>query len=642
MESMEIHTPPQFPLSILTASLICLLSGCDDGGGEITPSSPADAGVSVCDQPLAEAHGVAVFRCPDGTRLGLRFESGVEVNGVGPALELDGRLHPPTDWPEALWRTNGDTVEGKFPAAGALPAMVYRARLGPQRVDLTVEIPPGDDVAFDGVDVVYAKGDEMGARLLGSAPEEWAAFPKDDGPFIAPRTGADRPLEQLVFGEDSALHIGPMKPGGGLTIGLDADARPDSVGLRATLRVPSRVVAPNAFSLTVELRAGPRPEPLLADYASSRVGPERRQTAGWGWRSGPRFGDRADLVLVSTQAAALSVNVAPYPHIIIDGRWYRSLGAWRPNEGFSDGFAQVVEIISPARFGLRWPLLHAEPASGVAEAHPDWIIEGDCPRAPCTLVNPRLPAVQETLRGEANRLFDQGVSLVIVSGLDALADPRGRQRVPDILPTYSQAGLEADSSVALAGGRTAFAAIPGLVGACAAATTEDDCPGRPSDADALRHQAHGLATRWHHNALAPLDPGPVHVDGLPRGIARQWAAIGALGGGWYLLGDDATNIEPGARETFFQPLDAGAVNAAQPRFQLGDDPPSVWMSDTTLAVFNWTDTPKTWRVSADAADAFDTMRDVFDPEQVHSMDVGDVFEIPPDDVLFFIRQDPPD
>ena len=449
MESMEIYIPQQIGHFTLISTLICLLCSCDDGDGSVAVGDPPDGGLPECNQPLADAHGISILRCPDGTRLGIRFENGVSLDGVGPALEMDGQLHPPTDWPEALWRTTGDTVEGQFPATATLPAMTYRVSLRPAQLDLTVELPPGDDVTFDAVDVIYAKGGGMGVQLDETPPDAWRTFAAEGGPFPAPRSGVERASEQLIYATGAALHIGSAKPGLGLSIALDPDARRDAVGLRATLRTPIRVVAPNAFSVSVELRAGPDGGPLLAAYAAGRNAPERRQKAGWGWRSGPRFGDRADLVLMSTHASALVANDLPAPHLILDGRWYETLGTWRPNAGFPGGFPELAEVISPARFGIRWPLLHTEPSSGVATAHPDWMIDGLCEGVPCPLVDPALPAVQETLRGEANRLFDQGVALVIVSGLEAVADPRRRQRVPDILPTYSQAGLEGLPNVAL-------------------------------------------------------------------------------------------------------------------------------------------------------------------------------------------------
>jgi hypothetical protein len=252
------------------------------------------------------------------------------------------------------------------------------------------------------------------------------------------------------------------------------------------------------------------------------------------------------------------------------------------------------------------------------------------------MINPSLPAVQDTLRGEANKLYDKGVSVIAVSGLTALARPRARHAVAEALPTFALAGLEAHPGAALRAGRTAFAPVSAVSGACVAPTAEDDCPGAMADPGALSTQAFALATRWHHDHIAPLDPGPIHVDGLPRSKARQWATVGAVAGGWYLLGDDATAIEPGALEVFLAPLDAKAVVAAQPVYGDGDTPPSEWMSETTLAVFNWTDAPLTWTISPAATAQFTTMRSVFDAESTVSMDAGLTLDVPPNDVLFFV------
>jgi len=113
--------------------------------------------------------------------------------------------------------------------------------------------------------------------------------------------------------------------------------------------------------------------------------------------------------------------------------------------------------------------------------------------------------------------------------------------------------------------------------------------------------------------------------------------LAAVSGGWYLLGDDATNIDPSARDIFFKPLEADAVVSARPTLDLQDTPPSIWMSDSTLAIFNWSPAPTTWRVSAAVAAAFETMHNVFDPEVSYSMDLDTPLEIPADDVLFLIR-----
>ena len=637
LESIEIRTPPQFLCALWTAFFVLFLFGCGDETADAEPMAPPDVEDFDCSQPLSEAHGIRVNRCPDGTRLGIQFEDGPALDGVGPALEFEGQLYPPTAWPEALWRATGDTVEGRFPAAGDLPEMVYRLRLNPGSVEFTVEILPGEAVGFDSVDALYAKGAGMGVRLGDGVPEDWRAFPGVPGAVEAPRSGVIRRDEQLIYGAGRAIHLGAAQPGLGLTFSLDGDADPSAVGLRATLRETTRVVAPNAFSVSMYLRVGTDPSLLQAEYAASLVGPERRQSAGWGWRSGPTFGDRADIVLLSTHAAALSDVGSSHPHLVIDGRWYEALGSWRTHDGFSGGFAELADVVSPARVGVRWPFLHAEPVSGIAEAHPDWMIEGECAERDCTLVNPTLPAVQDTLRGEANRLFDQGVSFVIVSGLDAVPSDRQREVVPSILPTFSQAALEAFPGVALGSGRTSMVAAPPLTGACATPTATDQCAGQDATLDALRRQAQGLAARWHHDAIAPLDPGPIHVDGLPLGVARQWATLGAVAGGWYLWGDDATNVEPSAREIFLAPLEVEAIQPARPTLTLAADPPSVWVGDQTLAVFNWTDATRTWRVPADVAESFGQMRDVYAPDLVLEMDAEAPLEIPPNDVRFFIR-----
>jgi hypothetical protein len=129
------------------------------------------------------------------------------------------------------------------------------------------------------------------------------------------------------------------------------------------------------------------------------------------------------------------------------------------------------------------------------------------------------------------------------------------------------------------------------------------------------------------------------VEGVPAGVARQWAALGAVAGGWYLLGDDATALAPSARSIFFAPLHAGAVVAAQPRFGPQAHPPKVWASDTSLAVFNWTDAPLEWSIPADDAARYGTMISVFDPEASVMVTPGLTLEVPANDVVFLVAAD---
>jgi hypothetical protein len=700
-DHVQVHdhgrAPDRLRTPALRAALALALLACDDARPPHAPPPDAardasipdaavDSAPPACDEPLLANDKLRLLRCPDGARYAVAAGDGSPLLvGATAAVTLEGRRLRTRDWPEAAWVTVDERrVQARFTGLAGIPDLVLWLTLGEALyVDVWLEAPAqGTPLEVERIEALVLDDTDAVATVdPGSAPSAWRLLPPEPGPVVAPGPPLARPTEQVVAGPGRSLLLGALVPADGdllVTVGASGALdrlEVDTAGPPATLAPGTRVRAP-----TLALRVGPDPLALMAAHAADVAAPTGappRPSPGWGWRSGPAYGAlvNADVLLAEARALnalAAAQGVAPPAWIVADGLWYRALGDWSAGEGFPDGLAPVAAALGAegARLGLTWPATWVADEAPVYARDPEWLLRAaDGSAAPCGaacgVLDPARPGARDHLGRDAAALRAEGVGLLLLDGL-AEATAAGTPAVREAGATLRAAiggallGAPAADAWPLAGLADVSAVAPpplSELGAdCAAGDRADPGPRDPAcgealrsltpaaaapAADTLRARAFALAASWHRGGtLTALDAGPVLVAARPAGEARQAAAIAAIAGGPYLLGDSPTALDPERAALALAPLRAGLpAGAARPLdlFAGGDDPPSTWRGAGVLALFNWTDAPRRVEGLHRIAPGFGAARSVFDHRAWPDLDAVPGLDVPPRDVVVLVR-----
>lgn len=568
--------------------------------------------------PLLENGPLALHRSPDGARLALVSEGALVFSNITATAQLQGETLTALDWPRVNWRASESTAIGRLHGAVGLPDLEIDARLTPTMLLLRARLlgTGGDPLTVDSL------------GFSGIVPRAgWTVWPAGDGPPVRLQGALERRGGQRLWRPGEALMIQALR-------WLADSTYIGTLSGRVTIATRWQgTVLGGAGTLESALTAiAADPDPLKAQAsvgALEMAGPADR-TWDWGWRSGPSWGAEVHPGWVESVAAELvargSAEGLPAPTVLVEGRWWGSEG-WRPNASTLGELSSLTDTISPARLGLRLPLL-----SDAGDADSGGWRDAD------GRLSPQVPAARRWLATEAAHLELAGVALLQLGELGAIADAttsrdlvdgiaRSAPRIALLTTEPLLAPLNAGAMVSWTRSGLDWRHEQAHVVAADAANM--NATARPETLDAL---AHALAQRWHWGTQnLGGDPGPVLVgSGRSEGEARIAAGLAAMAGGVYLLGDNPIELGAARWRLFFEGLNARGVG--RPLRLTNAAPPSVWRSDRALLAINWTQDPLEIRLPA----GFEAATPVFSSAPTP---YGAVVRIPPRDARGWIRVD---
>ena len=602
----------------------------------------ADGGASSgsrCETVLLQAEAVVLLKCRDDSTYALRWIDGPEIAHAGVRAVIDGQVYRAQDWPISAWQTGARRAQLTLSGNAVLPQVELSVAVRDSIVEITVALSSPHATQIEHFDLLWSGGPIGGLSLAGGPPRTWLSFGDAGSPLGPSASATERQTEQAFFNGSSALLVTMNSPRG--FIEVHPDAAQDRLGLTVQDRGPLRIGDDEPYVVQVQLRAGPDLPTLLAASTLGRDGRDVGQHAPVvGWRSGAAHGYDIHRYLVDSASAWLRESTTEGV-IMIDGLWYEGLGQWSLGPAFSMGSLASDE----AAVGLRWPGLRV-PVDEI-ETAPDRVLSRMCSDGPCALLNAGRPDVREAFAREAIALRRLGVSLVdlpdipvswyaalievcAASGLRPVLGPGGRPKGEYILRL---------TPTELAGRPPCAGPSAINTAACREHVSSGALSGRtePIDLSRLHRQAWAMATHWHHGLTLSIDPGPVHVAGQSPGVARQWAAMVALAGGLYFLGDTLSEVTAEMNAIFWAPWSAGLVAPARPVYD-GAELPSVWISGRSVTLFNWTDETRTVSDLAEYLTEQAIVYSLFDGREFRG-GVPASLEIPPHDVAVLFTQE---
>ena len=600
----------------------------DDGG---LPDSGADSTVPPlrpCTELVLRSGPVNVLRCPDGAHITLSYDRTPVIERATVAVSLDGEHRTAADWPMATWRKlDAAQAVVRFGGRDDAPDLEWRLVLAEGLLEVVVNveptIDPGKAGSVSSLSPLWVS--PPGTVLI--EPEfdrsTWRVWAGDGDLRIAP----DGPLrvydEQIITGRSRHLAIaGTDVARGRLAITLDpGTARygldhlsASSVGSPRPRVAGTRIISP-AVAMGVDTDPGVLAARIGARIAL-RTGTERRP--GWGWQTETTI-DAVELARLEARSESFGVP----GWVIVEGRWYATIGDWTPRVDITG----AVQLVTDAglKLAVSWPLLDVTTDGGLFTESPDWIATDDdgevaqCASgvADCARLDPAQPGVRDHLARVARALAAAGVDCAVGTGLPpgaASASPEGRLWAAPLDPARAWLGIA--DAIAL--------------------------PARPAAAG-VADMARAAARVAHLAPHVAIYPGPVHVA-PPRtaGEARQAAAIAGLLGGLYLLGDPPGELDDARWAIYVAPLEAGLLSAgpAVPDdvFEARETPPTRWrIPGRALALFNWTNAPLRFDAPIASAPGLERVRRLFDPDApVVALSDITALEVPAHDVVVLV------
>jgi hypothetical protein len=164
--------------------------------------------------------------------------------------------------------------------------------------------------------------------------------------------------------------------------------------------------------------------------------------------------------------------------------------------------------------------------------------------------------------------------------------------------------------------------------ACVASLSVLDAPAtvtptRPAD---------GANVLMAHLDLMHVSPVPLTLAG-PPGAARQRLILNLIGNATFFIADLPSDLPEEAFDWVNRATNARMddvyLSLFAPRLTTDDWPPSHWESNSSLILFNWTDTPRT----VDLDPRWQNTTDLLQPE----IRAADRIEIPPNDVRVLVH-----
>lgn len=361
-----------------------------------------------------------------------------------------------------------------------------------------------------------------------------------------------------------------------------------------------------------------------------------------GWNSWDYYLNRVTVEDIRENIEALKnlPFASKLDYVVIDDGWQKEWGIWNENEKFSCGIAAVAEMIRDAGFqaGIWIAPLAVRSDGSLLKNHPEWF----CRNADGSLFNdglyyldPTHPEAESYILGCYQHLYRSGYRLFKVDYLASILSVRVFHD-PEATP-YSALRALMKKVVAATGDDVVIlgCSLPVQCGA-------DIAPSMRIGVDIHNYWSHAywiadsLKYTWvYNNKVTRIDPDFLVIRGKetadeslqegtnngfvppPKAIeskaefikrhwaygdqfsaieAETWANLLAVCGGNLFLSDRISKLNARGIEILENAFRI-AGNEGRPRYLKNDERrPSVWESERSIVVINWTDEAKTMTV----------------------------------------------